>query len=440
MSDNGQRKYLKTRKKPIFGMVDGERRQTGWQLVLRYKVPNPDYVEPPKDKSAEDTRASNQRRRELWAEVSKVTHTINPDDADLEMQTWRVAMESGEGAAREAQSKPVTVAQYINEYIDTVEAVGAIRESAVTDYRTSARRIAEGMGDTALRDLTAKQIQAWEGELLKSGRGVNTVLKYHRLLNIVCNDAVDNDVIGKNPCRAVKKPRRVAPSPNSLTVDGFARLAATLDAMEPTAPVTAATIALYTGMREGEVCGLKWKCYDPKAGTISVEKSIGKAGGKTYETEPKTEASRRSVPVAPQLADMLSRRRDAIERDLQAGGITLNPQEFGELYVVGTAGGKFCNPVVLSRSWKALSESLGLVGTQGRSVTFHDLRHSFATRAIAAGADVKAVAAVLGHSDAHVTLNVYADADKEAKRRTTALVASLAVSGATPYAIEASNA
>jgi integrase len=50
-------------------------------------------------------------------------------------------------------------------------------------------------------------------------------------------------------------------------------------------------------MREGEVCGLKWKCYDEQSGTIRVEKAVAKAGGKKYVTDPKTEASKRDIPV-----------------------------------------------------------------------------------------------------------------------------------------------
>ena len=88
----------------------------------------------------------------------------------------------------------------------------------------------------------------------------------------------------------------------------------------------------------------------------------------------------------------------------------------GDLYVVGSVDGSYAVPSLLSGAWRQLSSSLGLVGTQGRPVTFHDLRHSFATTAIAEGADVASVAAVLGHSNVAMTLNVYADADPEAKR------------------------
>ena len=124
-------------------------------------------------------------------------------------------------------------------------------------------------------------------------------------------------------------------------------------------------------------------------------------------------------------------------RDLQEVGITPKPEEFGKLYVIGSIDGRFRDPLRICKEWKSLSESFGLSGTQGRAITFHDLRHSFATRAIAAGADVKAVAAVLGHTNAAITLNVYADADPESKRRASDLVSSAitAQGDVLPYAV-----
>lgn len=358
-----------------------------------------------------------------WRQVSKTfgADVRTKTQANKALQQWRDQMEL-EAQRPELPSAKTTVAEYVSKYIDTIEAAGTVRPSAISDYRTSCKRISEGIGDVVLRDLTTAKIQAWEARLLKSGKGVNTVLKYHRLLNSVCKHAMNVRDLDWNPCAAVKKPKRVAPSPNSLDANQHARLNATLNVMGATPTVTAATIAFYTGMREGEICGLKWKCYDKDAGTIRIEKAIAKAGGRKYETEPKTEAGKRDVPVHPALADMLRRRRERMVSELQVAGVTLNDAEFGELYVCGAIDGRYYDPTILSRSWKSLAESFELVGTQGRRVTFHDLRHSFATRAIANGADVKAVAAVLGHTDARVTLNVYADADKESKARAVALV------------------
>lgn len=73
-------------------------------------------------------------------------------------------------------------------------------------------------------------------------------------------------------------------------------------------------------------------------------------------------------------------------------------------------------PHTLSKAWKSIADSMGLVGTQGRRPTFHDLRHTFATYAISEGIDVKTVSSILGHSSAAMTLNIYASADPASKR------------------------
>lgn len=353
----------------------------------------------------------------------------------------RASREEAERASETLPTEPAekSVYAYATQYLDEAEAIGAVRPSAIADYRTSAKRVGEAFPDVAVKDLTPAMIQAWEAEQLKSGRAVNTVLKYHRFLNLLYNRAIELGHVDRNPCIAVKKPRRVAPSPNALTAEQAARLARTLDQMGASAAVTAASIALNTGMRLGEVCALRWREYDPDAGTIHVVLAAAKAGGKSYLSEPKTAASVRYVPVSPDLAHMLDRRRARMEAELEEAGIQMDPEEFGRLFVVGSIAGGFANTVVISRQWTAISEALGLVGTQGRKVGFHDLRHAFATRAIAAGADVKAVAAVLGHSNAAITLNVYADADAEAKRRAVTLTQRERDAQGTvePYAIDA---
>lgn len=407
-----------------------------WRGFLKYQVENSDYVEPPSE--GEDNRKSSQRRRLIWKEI---TTTFDPDtvrtrsEANDALAEWKQRMNEQE-RFKNLPSASTTVGEYVNSYIDDLEASGSVERRTVRDYRGIAKRISSGFDGIALRNLTPTMIQKWENGLTASGLASTTVIKYHRLLSEVCKHAVNVDALVKNPCQAVKTPKRKAPSPNSLTAEGYARLAATLDNMEPSPLVTAAAIALHTGMRQGEVCGLRWRCYDPKARKIQVEESIGVAHGGTYSKAPKTNSSKRTVPVSPQLAAILERRRLAMVSDLQEVGVRLGNDEFGRLYVVGFIDGRYRDPLRICKEWAALSDSFGLTGTQGRKVTFHDLRHSFATRAIAAGADVKAVAAVLGHSNAAITLNVYADADPESKRRASDLVSNaIAAQGEVkPYA------
>ena len=409
-----------------------------WRGYLRYSEPNPDYVERPKDGS-KDTRTAAQRRRTVWREV---TTSFDPEtvrtksDATDALAAWKARMnhEAVSDALPSAQS---TVGAYVSSYVDDLEASGSVEPRTASEYRITAKRIAEGFPHTSLRDLTPTMIQKWENGLTRKGLAPATVLKYHRLLSEVCKHAVNVDELPKNPCAPVKTPKQAAHSPNSLTAEGYARLAATLDGMEPTPLVIAATIALHTGMRQGEVCGLRWRDYDPQAATIAINEAIGKASGTNYSKAPKTKSSRRIVPVSPQLAAALERRRVAMVEELQEAALTLSAEEFGALFVIGYTDGRYHSPTLISRGWKSLSGAFGLTGTQGRAITFHDLRHSFATRAIAAGADVKAVAAVLGHANAAITLNVYADADPESKRRASNLIAqAIAEQGEVqPYAV-----
>jgi integrase len=92
------------------------------------------------------------------------------------------------------------------------------------------------------------------------------------------------------------------------------------------------------------------------------------------------------------------------------------------LYVLGGVDGSSMSPAMVLKGWRTLSDSMGLVGTQGKRPTFHDLRHTFATYAIAEGVDVKTVSSILGHSNAAMTLNIYASADPNSKRAAAATI------------------
>ncbi len=393
-----------------------------WQAVLKYSVPNPDHVEAPA--TGPDDRTPRQRKTVVFKQKTKVFDpqaVRTKTQAVRAMEAWRAEMERS--ARSEGLPGPNTpVGQYVSAFVDDLEASGNVERVTISGYRTTAAKITEAFPSVKLSVLTRTMIQKWENGLTESGLAPATVIKYHRLLSEVCEHAVSGDDLIKNPCKGVKLPKRDAPSPNSLTAEGYMRLDRTLSMMEPSPVVIAATIALHTGMRQGEICGLRWRCYDRDRGVITVEEAIGKAKGGTYAKTPKTKQSRREVPVSPRLAEALELRRAEMVRELEEAGIDADPEDFGALYVIGYPDGRYHSPTLIGRGWRALSGAFGLTGTQGRHITFHDLRHSWATRAIAAGADVKAVSAVLGHANAAITLNVYADADPESKRRAVDLM------------------
>ena len=348
-------------------------------------------------------------------------------DAKRALEQWHDELE--QTAIRDAEGIPqasTPVADYVDAYIDDLEVTQSVEPSTVDGYRKSAKYIREAFSKTSMSDLSTAQVQKWEGKLIKRGLSSSTVGKAHRLLKMVCKHAVEVHDLVWNPVDAVKPPRRKAPDPNSLSAEDGARLAMTLAVMEPTPVVTAATLSLFSGMREGEVAGLRWRECDFDNHVIHVRESIGTASGGTFSKTPKTSGSRRDVPVSQQMETALEARRAKMLADCEEAGIDTHADDFkayfGSLYVLGTTDGRWHNPTSLSREWSALASAMGLVGSQGRRVCYHDLRHSFATRAIAAGADVKSVASVLGHANAAMTLNIYASADPHATARASHLV------------------
>ena len=148
-------------------------------------------------------------------------------------------------------------------------------------------------------------------------------------------------------------------------------------------------IAMVTGLRIGEVCGLKWEDVDTDKGTLSVERSVKRIcvpGEKSVLeiSEPKTASSIRVVPIPEAIIPILEKERKAPEIYLSSGKEKpLEPRSYRQKYI-------------------RILDSLGI-----EHHTFHDLRHTFASRCINHGGDARAVADILGHTNVEMTLNVY---------------------------------
>ena len=391
------------------------------QLVNRPGQPWVGYVK-------DSNRRQKSKTLKTYVNRNGKTSTVKTEaDAKRALEQWHDELE--QTAIRDADSIPqasTPVADYVDSYIDDIETAQSVEPSTVDGYRKSAKYVRERFSKTRMSDLTTAMVQKWEGGLIKRGLSASTVGKAHRLLKMICKHAVEVHDLTWNPCDAVKPPRRKAPDPNSLSAEDGARLAMTLAVMEPTPVVTAATLSLFSGMREGEVAGLRWREVDLANKVIHVREAIGNATGGAFSKTPKTSSSRRDVPITQQMETALEARRAKMLADCEEAGMDTSSEDFrayfGSLYVLGAVDGRWHSPTRLSREWATLASVMGLVGSQGRRVCYHDLRHSFATRAIAAGADVKSVASVLGHANAAMTLNIYASADPDATARASRLV------------------
>lgn len=348
-----------------------------------------------------------------WRQRQKKLSATGKREAQKELASWRTEMEEEALWHVPGAKRPGNVGEFVSQYIDTLKHSQAVELSTLTPYRAMQKHIADGLGDVPFEKLDSDTTQAWVNRMAENGYAPSTIRKALNLLKAAYADALNRRAIPYNPIVGVKSPKLIKGEPNALDAEQRAKLLAYLEIASKTPVNLAIRIALGTGMREQEICGLRWKDVDLKAGVLHVRNVIGRDGGKTYEKEPKTGGSRRDIPISPELAEALHERLSQMMEECMDAGIAMTPNH----HVVGSIDGKYMRPHTLWREWKAIAKSLGLVGTEGKVPVFHDLRHTFATAAIASGADVKSVSSILGHSNAAMTLNIYASADAEAKRR-----------------------
>lgn len=367
------------------------------------------------------------------AKTKTLAGAVGKREAERAAREWFDALNAeAEGAAEAA---PVAAAQSVGEFMaEYVDGCSVHAEpSTVNGYRYILRQQVDpypiaGIPVNALRP---EKVRAWLAALTER-YGAATVSKAFVLLRSAMRQAVNDERLLRNPTDGVRPPKRKRPEPNAIRDEDRRRLAATLAGASQTPDVVGMTLALYTGMREGEICALRWRNVDLGAGTIDVRESIGKDGGRYYVKEPKTSGSRRTVAYPAPVARALSARRAEMMEEAIRAGVSFSPDMFvlGRIDRDGTTGDfRFLHPRTLWERWRAFSDLLALIGTQGRRPTFHDLRHTYATTAIAAGVDVKTVSSQLGHANAAMTLNTYADADPDAKRRGADAVADAMAGG-----------
>lgn len=351
-----------------------------------------------------------------WRKKSVTLKTIGRDKGHSKQVAKAVEAEAEEirqrlnAEALETPQSHETVAEYFAKYVEG-RALSIERSSANELRRILKTHIVPSIGRMELDKLTPDDVQSWVTELSKE-YAPSTVKKCLTNLRSAMREAVDRDRLVKDPTRGVKNPKLPTSKPNALDERGRAKVARFI-ALDPDRPLSIGfALALYMGLREGEICGLRWRSIDLDSQTLEVRETIGRDGSKWYVKEPKTGGSMRRLYIPDVVADALKARRATMNEERLGSGLPL-----GELFVIGDAAGGFMQPHYLSRRWRIAADALELIGTQGNRPTFHDLRHTFATASIAHGVDVKTVSSFMGHANAAMTMNTYADADPDAKRR-----------------------
>lgn len=249
-------------------------------------------------------------------------------------------------------------------------------------------RVEPRWGELAVANVKVSAIKAWIAKMAENGVGAPTIENAYGVLRQVLGAAVEDSRIPRNPCDGVKLPKRRHADRGYLTHAQVAMLAgAVLRHGE------VVRFLSYTGLRWGEMAALRVQDFDMLRRRVNVSRSVTESGGLQWNA-PKTH-ERRSVPFPAVLSDELSTLMVGKDRDA--------------LVFTDLRGGVLRNSNWRARVFEPAVKQCQETDENFPSITPHDLRHTAASLAISAGANVKAVQRMLGHAKASMTLDTYAD-------------------------------
>ena len=276
---------------------------------------------------------------------------------------------------------------------------GTVRESTFSrDKYLVTNHVKPSLGQVKLKNLNALHLQSLYRERLDSGLSASTVQKIHHVLHKGLRQAVRWTLIPRNPADDAKAP---APTPKEMHPLSAHEARKLLKAARGERMEALYVLAVHTGMRRGELLGLKWADVDLENSRVSIRRTLTRADdGKRYTLgDPKNKKSRRTVRLTPQAVEALRRHLTNQMEDIERLGDLYDDQGL----VFTTDVGTLINPSNLrQRSFTPLLEHAGLP-----RITFHDLRHTCASLLFQRNVHPKFVQELLGHASVAITLDTY---------------------------------
>lgn len=319
----------------------------------------------------------------------------------------------------EAAVRGMTVEKWMRSWLET-DLLGGIKPSSYLTYLNQMNRhILPCLGRMQMASITPEMVHSFLECLQAKGLGENTVRGIYRLLSAAMRAALDDGIISKNPCRKICVKRGERVQQRVFSREEQKKVEKTLSQGED----LTALFAMYTGLRLGEICGLRWSDINWENGTATVcrtvqrlkrmdtDKCLKCGGAKTYLMigSPKSPSSCRTIPIPT----FLLKRLEIQKKQRSAVQLTTG-------YIFGT-GMRAADPRTIQRRFAGVVRRLEIPDAH-----FHTLRHSYATRLLEMGVDVKTVSQLLGHSSAKTTLDCYAHSLLDQQRSAVAKLSACA--------------
>ena len=324
----------------------------------------------------------------------QIQRSITDKSKKVVAQKLKAAVAAIDAGTYKAPCK-MTVAQWLDIWV--AEYLNSVKPLTKHNYNKQVQKhLKPALGAARLEALDTHTIQRFYNSLIASGLSPKTVKNVHGILHCALQQAIACDYIYRNPADACKLPKVTKPEIKPLEPEEIARL---LKEAEQDDYCNLFIVAMFTGMRQGELLGLAWECVDFKSGIITVKQQLQCKDGNYFLETPKSGKNRTILPaliVMDALRNQLERQQ---KEQGQAGRMWDN--QFNLVFT--DALGKYLVRRTVVKHFKKISQRAGI----SDDARFHDLRHSFAVSSLYAGDDIKTVQANLGHATAQFTLDVY---------------------------------
>jgi integrase len=287
-----------------------------------------------------------------------------------------------------------TVSQFFKQWLNAVRP--SLRPRTFVRYEQFVRlHVVPDLGTLTLTKLAPQHLQQLYTSRLDAGLSPTTVNHLHALIHKALSNAVRWGAVNRNVADLVDPPR---PSHFEIATLNGEQARAFLDVAASSRLEALFVLAVTTGMRQGELLGLRWRDVDLDTRTLQIRGSMQATSDGLRIMEPKTAGSRRQVALSKQPVDALRRHRvaQAAER-LRIGAAWENNE-----LVFATEAGRPITASGLRRVFEPLLKRAGLP-----RMRFHDLRHTSATLLLGRGVHPKVVSEMLGHTRISTTLDLY---------------------------------
>lgn len=292
------------------------------------------------------------------------------------------------------QPSKMTYGEYLTEWIRAKKQQISSQTAHVTEVYMRTHIVPE-LGGINLTQLNPLIIQRFLSTLQDKGLADSTIKRIYNIVNTSLNAAVKQQLINRNAASLIDKPRVKR---KEIEVWDVKEVQAFLNyAQTYTRYYIAFHLALTTGMRQGEILGLRWMDVDFDRNMISVRQTLSH-NGKEIIHGAKTATSIRTISFDPHTATVLQKHMRLVRREMFSLGKSFSQEDL----VVCNGLGTKSNPRNINRIWYKLLEK-----TELKKITFHDLRHTHASLLLKNNTHPKVVSERLGHSSIKKTIDLY---------------------------------